>query len=210
MKSKFLTLVLSLALVFSAGLVMTGCDIGKTNTNAHKIVFMSDETQSATVLSTIYTAGNAEITLPTQADKTGYYTGGFVYYETVNVLNESGQVVLDGEGNPITTKNAIEVTKDTFKNKALDKDLTVYAKYLPKSYNVIYFVDGVQLDSQDPELAPVYYTVSDEAVELPTRIPPAGKVFDGWYFTSNYQQKINAIPANSTGQLVLYGRFVDE
>lgn len=208
MKSKFLTLVLSMALFFSAGLVMTGCDAGN-NTTAHKIVVMSDESENATVLSTIYTDGNAEITLPQQASRTGYYSGGFVYYETENVLDENGQVILDTDGNPVTIKNTIEITKDSFKSKALDKDLTVYAKYYAKSYNIIYFVDGVQLDSQDPTLAPVFYTVSGEDVELPSRTAPAGKVFDGWYLTADYQQKISVIPANSNGNIVLYGRFIE-
>ena len=145
---------------------------------------MSDETDNASVLTTIYTNGNEEITVPAQVARTGFYSGGFFCGDD-------------------------EITKDSFKDKALDNDIVVKAKYYAKSYTVTYVVDGVVIPSNDPALVPIYYTVSGEDVDLPSRDAPANKVFDGWYYSTDYQQKISVIPAYSSGNIVLYGRFID-
>ena len=212
MKSKFLTFVLSLAVFFSAGIAMAGCDVNN-NQNMHKITIMSDDSQNAAVLSVVYTNGKEEITLPQQAARLGYINGGFAYYETKTAIDDStGQPYLDASGNAVTYQETVFIDKDSFKDKALDKDLVVFAKYYAKTYNIRYFIDGVPIDSSDATLAPIYYQTSSEAVDLPSRTAPAGYVFDGWYLSLSYDaaDKISTIPAGSSGDLVLYGRFLAE
>ena len=201
MKSKFLTLVLALAIFLGAGMMFGACNTNN-NDGKHKITFMSDDTENAAVICTVYTNGKEEIALPNVNARLGYNFYGFCY--------DVKMVSFDAGGNPIMTYPQPTVfTKDTFKDVELKEDIVVYADYSTISYNIRYIVDGVEVAQDDPILTPIFYTISDEALDLPTRTK-AGYNFDGWYLTSNYTQKLASVPAGSTGDLVLYGRFVLE
>ena len=209
MKSKFLTLVLALAIFLGAGMMFGACNTNN-NDGKHKITFMSDDTENAAVICTVYTNGKEEIALPNVNARLGYNFNGFSYnIKEVSVDAVTKTPILDGDGNPITYPQPIAFTKDTFKDVELKEDIVVYAMYSTVGYNIRYIVDGVEVAQDDPTLTPIFYTISDEALDLPTRTK-AGYNFDGWYLTSDYTQKLASVPAGSTGDLVLYGRFVLE
>ena len=208
MKSKFLTLVLALAIFLGAGMMFGACNTNN-NDGKHKITFMSDDTENAAVICTVYTNGKEEIALPNVNARLGYNFCGFCYDVKMVSFDAGGNPILDGDGNPRTYPQPTVFTKDTFKDVELKEDIVVYADYSTISYNIRYIVDGVEVAQDDPILTPIFYTISDEALDLPTRTK-AGYNFDGWYLTSNYTQKLASVPAGSTGDLVLYGRFVLE
>ena len=208
MKSKFLTLVLALAVFLGAGMMFGACN-NTPDTTKHKITFMSDNTENAAVIATVYTNGKEEIVLPNANAKLGYNFNGFCYDVKMVSVDAENNPILDGDGNPVTYPQPTQFTKDTFKDIELKEDIVVYADYSTISYNIRYFVDGVEVAQNDPTLTPIFYTISDEALDLPTRTK-TGYNFDGWYLTSDYTQRLSVIPAGSTGDLVLYGRFVAE
>ncbi len=205
MKSRFLTLVLALAVFLGAGMMFGACNTNN-NDGKHKITFMSDDTENAVVVATVYTNGKEEIALPNVNARLGYNFNGFSYNIKEVAVDEDNNPILDGDGNPITYDQPTVFTKDTFKDVELKEDIVVYAMYSTIGYNIRYIVDGVEVAQDDPTLAPIFYTISDEALDLPTRTK-AGHNFYGWYLTSDYTQKLASVPAGSTGDLVLYGRF---
>ena len=98
--------------------------------------------------------------------------------------------------------------------------MTVYALYIPLQFRIHYVVEGVDVsqtvdindartlnDEETPTLNDVYYYVSTKDLTLPTPVV-AGKTFMGWYFTATFDQKIEKLSAGSTGELVLYAKFV--
>lgn len=216
-KSRILSVMIAVVVLFGFGFMFCACDDQSQPTStSHKITFLSSEAEGASVLGVINTNGNEELTLPEIPYKQGYEPNDsrFYYYEIVQAKDEQGNVIPGVE-------NRIEYTftKDTLKTKALNNDLTVYAMYIPLPFSIHYIVEGVDIsqnvnindartlnDEQTANLNCVYYYVSDKELALP-QATVAGKEFVGWYLTATFDQKFTAIPAGSTGDLVLYAQF---
>lgn len=202
-KRNVLTIFLAVAVFFGFSFMFAGC--GTEPSGMHRVTFMSGEGENATVLGVINTNGGEELTLPDIPLKQGFEPNDSKFYYKTTV---------DG------FETDYDFTKDTLKEKLLTEDMIVYAKYFPIVFRVHYIVEGTDvtegvtdtryLNSETtPQLNAIYYTASETDLSLPTP-QVAGKTFVGWYFTSTYDQKITKLNAGSTGDVVLYAKFVDE
>ncbi len=89
-------------------------------------------------------------------------------------------------------------------SKGSTGDLSLYAKWTPTSYNIIYNVNN-GINSEDN---PSSYTIESATITLknPTR---DGYTFDGWYLTSDYTgNKVTNIATGSFGNKELYAKWI--
>lgn len=81
------------------------------------------------------------------------------------------------------------------------------------SLNELYDINWHNLDLEGvsaPTTLPLKYTRFSEEYTLPTTgVSKTGTIFGGWYSDSDYQTTITKIPANSTGTIDIYARFID-
>ena len=87
---------------------------------------------------------------------------------------------------------------------AEETEITLYAKWTPTKYSITYMnMDG----AQNPENAPVEYTIVDQTITLPTPTKPYYS-FDGWYEDEGFTEpKVTEIPAGSTGSKEFYAKW---
>ncbi len=80
-------------------------------------------------------------------------------------------------------------------------DITLYAKWVPESYNIIYVLNR----GENSQLNPHSYNIETEVVfDAPTR---AGCSFLGWYSDANFTNKVTKIPQGSVGIVYLYAKW---
>ena len=81
------------------------------------------------------------------------------------------------------------------------------------SLNELYDINWHNLDLEGvsaPTTLPLKYTRFSDEYTLPTTgVSKTGTIFGGWYSDSDYQTTITKIPANSTGTIDIYARFID-
>ena len=210
-KNRILTVFVSVCVLLCFGFLFVACDkTPDTQNSMHKITFLSGQGDDAKVLGVVYSNGKEEIELPEIPVRQGYEPADsrFVFYQ----VDEQGNT-LDGEYN---------FEKDTFLNTELTRDLNVYALYVPSQFRIHYIIEGEDVsedvapqdaktinDQQTPSLDAIWYYVSDTDIALPTPTI-AGHRFIAWYFTEAFDQKIDCLKAGSTGDIILYARFVAE
>ena len=130
------------------------------------------------VHSTLQISGNQRINMPASPEKAGYIFNGWYLDEgTWNTL----------------------LTADAFADKAVDADLTVYAKYTPIKYALTYELGGAEQSN------PAEYTIEQQLV-----LQDAVKQhydFVGWYTDAELTTPISEIPVGTTGNMTLYPKF---
>ena len=78
---------------------------------------------------------------------------------------------------------------------------TIYAYFVPISYNITYHLDGgINGDN------PLTYTKLDEITFAPAA--KEGYIFVGWYRTEKYENKVEKLVQGSYGDIDLYAKFV--
>lgn len=117
--------------------------------------------------------------------KTGYSFGG--WYDGVN-------------GTGIQYSNASGALIRTWDKTSTAT--TLYAKWTPISYNIVYNLNSGTNNSGNPST----YNITSSTIILnaPTR---NGYRFMGWYTTSAYTNRVTQITSGSTGNVTLYARW---
>ena len=168
MKKILRALALVLCLALGAA-GLYGCNVKKD----YSISFYADGERVAVV----YTRGNQNITLPSAPQKPGSDFVGWFFGEE---------------------ESAEQLFEDTYAEKPLQKDISVYAHYRtqtpepdpgpdpepdpgpdpePQEYAITFYADGKQ--------AGIVYTAGNEKIALPAAPVKSGYTFVGWYFDEN-------------------------
>lgn len=84
-------------------------------------------------------------------------------------------------------------------------DLTIYAKWHPVTYDIVYYSNGGENSADNP----VSYTVEADTISLANASRP-GYRFDGWYSSNAYSTKITEIQSGSNGTVKLYAKWTPE
>ena len=79
---------------------------------------------------------------------------------------------------------------------------TLYAKWTPISYKINYQLNGGKVSGN-----PTTYNITSKTVTLknPTR---TGYIFGGWYSDAKYRTKVTQIKTGSTGNRILYAKWI--
>ena len=131
-----------------------------------------------TICRTLQVSGNQKVNLPDEPAKAGYIFNGWFLDE--------------GTWSQLFTANA-------FADAPIDRDITVYAKYTPIQYALMYEPRGMEHANG------AAYTV-EQHVEL---LPATKEHYDfaGWFLDAEYTTPIYEIPVGSIGNLTLYAKF---
>ena len=85
----------------------------------------------------------------------------------------------------------------------MTSNFDVYAKWSALQYSIIYYYESERITTLNPKS----YTIED-AVTLPT-YSVYNHTFNGWYSDSALTNRVNNIPAGSTGTVKLYAKLTD-
>ena len=80
----------------------------------------------------------------------------------------------------------------------------VYAKWIPHEYTVTYVMDNGATNSSSN---PAVYTIEDNISLKSPKM--SGYSFKGWYKDEAMTEKVTEIPSGSTGDIILYAKFVE-
>ncbi len=169
MKKHFIVVLsITMCLVLSVG-ILTACGTETDEPQKHTISFYAD----TSLVDTIETAGNEEITLPAAPRKEGCTFEGWFF--------DNG-----------TWEN--ELTKDSFADRALTGDVNAYAYYKenetpvppsPTEYTITFYADGSVGDTLE--------TAGNEILTLPDAPKKDNYTFEGWFFdNSTWQNRLTA------------------
>lgn len=122
------------------------------------VTYTEEEIEAQTVKSGAY------VTEPAALERTGYTFGG--WYTSADVMDDT--------------------TKWDFQNNAVSKNITLYAKWESKVYNVIFNANGGTVDTEGKEV-----TYDNTYGELPTP-EREGYIFKGWYTAAEDGKLITA------------------
>ena len=81
-------------------------------------------------------------------------------------------------------------------------EVTLYAKFTPKKYDISYVLDGGTNDSNNPDTYTYGVGVSSLAKAVKT-----GYTFEGWYSDSECTVSVTSISATQTGDVTLYAKY---
>ena len=82
-------------------------------------------------------------------------------------------------------------------------DITLYAKWIPVNYNIVYHLNGGINNEQNVST----YTIEDEITFYePTK---EGYSFYGWYSENTFENEVTKINKGSTGDVTLYAKWGD-
>ena len=145
-----------------------------------------------------------------------------VFYE-VNYLSNGGtsvssEFVLDGNyaiRPESPTKNGYsfdywQTEKNVqwqFETTAITSPLTLSAKWSPITYSITYNGIGENENHKDN---PSSFTIESANISLQNPAIRVGYTFSGWYDAETGGNKVTAIPNGSTGNKILYARYVVE
>lgn len=101
-------------------------------------------------------------------------------------------------------------TEDTFDNKVTQiavgsiGDKAFYAKWVVKTYNITYVLNGGANKGNNPD----EYTIESDSITL--AVPGDKHTFTGWYTDETLQHKVTEIAAGSHGDITLYAGWQHE
>lgn len=101
-------------------------------------------------------------------------------------------------------------TEDTFDNKVTQiaagsiGDKAFYAKWVVKTYNITYVLNGGANKGNNPD----EYTIESDSITL--AVPGGKHTFTGWYTDETLQHKVTEIAAGSYGDITLYAGWQHE
>lgn len=88
---------------------------------------------------------------------------------------------------------------------AMTGDLTLYAKFTPKEYNIVYYLpSGATVP--DEKITKYTYSVGVGSDDLP-KATKTGYTFNGWYTDNTYTTQKTEISPTDSGNLNLYAKF---
>lgn len=142
---------------------------------------LSFNSNGGTRISSLDTSGKETVVIPKAPTKVGYDFGGW-YFD-------------DG-----TFKK--EFTKDSLLTEKLESDVTIFAKWNPLIYQIVFHLDG-GIDGVNPNT----YTVGTPTIIL--KAPTKEKhVFVGWYNNAKFTgDKVTQIALGSTGDIELHAKW---
>ena len=146
----------------------------KFTSNSYTITYVLDGGTNDTTNPTGYTYGIG-VTLA-DASKTGYNFDGWY-------------------SDAAFTTRVTEISATDMGNK------TLYAKFIPNSYNITYMLDG----GNNATTNPTGYTYGT-GVTL-ADASKTGYTFDGWYSDAAFTTRVTSISAAATGNMTLYAKF---
>ncbi|KMQ50971.1 cell wall/surface repeat protein [Chitinispirillum alkaliphilum] len=122
------------------------------------------------------------------------------YDNAYGSLAETSRLWYDFDG--WFTEDSIEIIPELTVN--ITEHLTLYARWSPTEYNIVYRLNGGEENPKNPKV----YTV-EESVELknPSR---TGHRFVGWYVGPEFNVKITEIPVGSYGDRTIYAKWRPE
>ena len=167
-----------------------GQPITSIPTGTYQNVFLYAKWQAVEYSITYYLDGGTDNTNPasyTIEDEnivlTAPYKHGYTFEGWYNNINHTGN-------------------KITMIPKGSVGDRTLYAAWTPTAYSITYHLDGGNNALNNPQT----YTINDTVIFYnPTK---AGYEFDGWYTDADFTNPIAEIPQNSTGDVVIYAKFL--
>ena len=142
----------------------------------------------------VYMDGNTELEL----DPDKYVSGHPLAIPPI----EKAHFVFDGW---YTTATFEEGTKlENGITETTEGDLTLYAKFVPVTYNIKYYTNG----GENNENNPATYTVLDKDFQFqnPTK---EGYKFAGWFLDENYKVQVSTLRGRS-GDITLYAKWEQE
>ena len=101
-------------------------------------------------------------------------------------------------------------TEDTFDNKVTQiaagtiGDKAFYAKWVVKTYNIAYVLNGGSNKGNNPDK----YTIESDSITL--AVPGGKHTFTGWYTDETLQHKVTEIATGSHGDITLYAGWQHE
>lgn len=95
------------------------------------------------------------------------------------------------------TQSVEEIAKGTI------GDVTLYAKWTPVEYAIVYQLNGGMNSTANPAV----YTIESETITLaaPTK---ENVVFGGWYTSADFATSVTEIPTGSTGMKTYYAKWI--
>ena len=155
--------------------VLGGCS--SNDEEKPKLTFISEEGKE---YYNFETSGNEIITLPMNPTKEGYNFKGWY-------LDKEYKLSFD---------------QNYFKDKALEKDTNVYAKWELANYIITYELDGGINNNANPS----EYNITTPTITLitPTK---TGYNFLGWYKEATFENEVESIELGSTGNLTLHAKW---
>ena len=88
------------------------------------------------------------------------------------------------------------------KNKKIEQRVEIYPEWKPIDYTITYILDGGTNNIDNPSKYNIESTIN---LKAPTK---EGYVFLGWYLDSSFTEKIDTITKGTTGNIVLYAKYV--
>ena len=165
-------------ILFSLLLVMVPMlsSCGNDKTNKFSVIFRDGEE----IYSIFETAGNEEVSLPENPTKENYIFDGWYFDEDVwqNQLN-----------------------KESYNDDKLEENVSVYAKWKPQEFSIIYHYDGGEETNTVSK-----YNVESEDIQLNETSKNKFR-FDGWFTEDTFENKITNIESGSARNLDLYAKF---
>ena len=138
--------------------------------------------------------------MPTQSN----YNYGSSYTLNANVFQRTGYT-FNGWNTKADGSGTAYADKATVSNLASNNEssVTLYAQWKVNSYSITYYLNGGVNSNENPGT----YAMTTETITLkdPAR---TGYTFGGWYSNTNYTVKVTVINAGSTGNRVLYAKWI--
>lgn len=186
MKAKRFILSALLIIIAISATAFVACNKGKP-AGKHKILFFADDT----LVQTIETNGNETITIPAAKEKDGYYFAGWFCED-------------------------IEITENSYKDKAITSDVTVrakYNKYIHVKYEMnggAYVGTGVPGELPDGDLPDEYLKNGEELRHGDTIIEKKNYIFAGWYDNAELSGSPIKMPYIPTSDITLYANWAEK
>ena len=187
MKRKHFVLFLFLILMSIVTFALAACNKDDKPSGTHKISFYIDDT----LVETIETNGNESIAIPTAEEKAGYYFVGW----------------FDGTN---------EITADSYKDKTVNADIIVrakYNKYIHVKYEMnggAYVGTGVPGELPDGDLPDEYLKAGEELQHGDTIIEKNKYIFAGWYDNAELSGEAIKMPYVPTSDVTLYANWAEK
>ena len=147
---------------------------------SHTVTYDSQSatTAASPASSTVTSPSTTVSALPSDPAKTGYSFGGWF-------------TAINGGGSQFLATTTVRAS------------LTVYSKWTGISYAITYNLDSGTNSGSNP----ASYTIASDAITLadPSK---SGYSFGGWYSDSSFGTKITSIAAGSSGNKVLYAKWL--
>lgn len=89
------------------------------------------------------------------------------------------------------------------------EDVTVYARWKTKTFDIVYFMGDAEKSSYKVENPnPSQYNYGQEITLSDASTDDPAFTFDGWFSDSRFTNKITSIGKNASGEIILYAKWI--